>query len=256
MPKEEEAAFDAMIKSHQQFMSKTHSIGTGGAAPALLEYSWAKGEALNDPMDPEQGTTGQLWYALAEVYTSPEDIPAHMEAGQAQWDDFPTLMDFNGKYAKHIDVGSQVITCMSDGELGACTSGLGHPSINIAYKVPADKEAEFDALLKDHEANLMRKSHTFDAMPADDATKPRLSQFYMSKMKEQVDPLDASKGETGDFLYVMNESYIVPAGIAGHMAVATSTWPKMDEFMAFTSGSACWMQVGACKVVATMAGAA
>ena len=267
VPAEEEMAFDAMIVDHQAFMVKTHSMGTGGAAPRVLEYSWSKGAALNNPMDPKEGTTGEIWYTLCEIYPEASDIVAHFEVAGEQWPGLATLQDFIGKYAKHVDRDSAVLTCMSDGDLAVCSTKVGNPSINVAYVVPSgiaageewpeetpEKVQEMDTFFEEHE-KFMRNTHTF-APAADDATQPRLTQFTISKIKQQEDPLDPEKGFTGNVVYIMNEAYVAPSGIAGHMALGGSEEHGFAEnfakMMAMNEQNATFLQAGACVVVATM----
>eukprot|EP01044_Picomonas_judraskeda_P039239 COSAG03_NODE_18707_length_350_cov_0.609562_1_plen_63_part_01 len=62
-----------------------------------------------------------------------------------------------------------------------------------------------DEVFKGHEA-WMRTQHKL-GVDGDDSEMIRLLEFYISKGKEPVDPMDPSKGETGNLLYIMSEVY-------------------------------------------------
>jgi len=252
VPKSEEAAMDALTASHESFMESTHSIGTDGAAPKILDYAWQKGAELNDPMDASKGESGNLLYIMTEVYAEPSDIEAHMATAGEKWPDMPKFKDAVTKYTKHMDIGSTVLTCLSDEALPCCNRRKGDPAIQMSWAVAADKEAEVDAMFASHET-FMRKYHTYDLSgdDASDATKPRLTAFTISKTKQAVDPMDASKGLTGKIEYIMNETYAAPSGIAGHMAIGEGSWDGWAKMMDLMK-DATFMQAGAAAVTQTL----
>lgn len=250
VPAANESAADALFKSHVGFMKSTHTVGAIGTSPRVLEYSIAKGKELNDPMDPSKGETGNFLYCVSEVYTEAADIPAHFAAAEKSWENMAKFQECIKNFGKHVDVGSEVITCYSDGVMAPCTTQVGNATFYITYTCPASAEAEMDAFFKDHE-KFMREMHTFDAS-SDDSVKPRLTSFHISKMKELTDPMDPSKGVTGNFKYMMSESYVAPSGVAGHMAIAESKWgPGFAKFNELTGKYATFVAPGLATVCGT-----
>ena len=247
--KEEEA--DALFKSHVGFMKKTHAIGAVGTEPRILEYSIAKGKEMNDPMDPSKGETGNIIYCVSEVYAAPESIPAHMAAGDAHWENMEKFKVCIANMGKTVDFGSQVFTSYSDAPTEPCTTQVGNASFYITYKCPASAEAEMDAFFVSHE-KFMREFHTFEA-GGDDSVKPQLTSFHISKGKEMNDPMDPSKGETGNVMYYMAETYNAASGVAGHMSIAASKWADgFAKFNEVTGKYANFMAPGLATVCGTM----
>lgn len=251
VPAANETAADTLFKTHVGFMKKTHAIGAIGTAPRLLEYSIAKGKELNDPMDPSKGETGNFLYCMSEVYAAGEDVPAHFAAAEKDWEMMPKFMECIQNFGKHVDIGSPVLTCYSDGVTEPCTTQVGDATLYVSYTCPASAEAEMDAFFVDHE-KFMRDFHTFDKS-ADDSATPRLTSFHVSKMKELNDPMDPSKGETGNFKYMMSETYCAPTGVSGHMAIAASKWgPGFAKFNELTGKYATFVAPGLATVCGTM----
>ena len=93
----------------------------------------------------------------------------------------------------------------------------------------------------------MRTSHVM-SLEGDDAATPRLTSFSINKGKELNNPLDAASGETGNFLYIMSETYAAPEGIASHMAKGGEEWPGMKELGGMVEKYGVFMEAGACSV--------
>ena len=78
-----------------------------------LVYTLTKGEELNNPLDPSEGTTGFTLMGLTEIYNGQEGCQAHLD-GVDGWKDFPDMM---GKVLPH-QVGMmmfvEVIESMND----------------------------------------------------------------------------------------------------------------------------------------------
>ena len=127
---------------------------------------------------------------------------------------------------------------------------IGRPTINMCLSVPPEKESEMDELFKGHES-WMRKQHKMGA-EGDDSEMIRLLEFYISKGKEPVDPMDPTKGETGNLLYIMSETYAASEGIAKHMEEGGKNWPGMASFPAAAMELGKMVQIGCCTVMTCM----
>jgi len=117
VPEGEAEECDAFWEKHEAFMRKTHSFGRNESdvSPNLTHYTILKGPELKNPMDPEEGKTGNVLYIMAESYVGKHDIKKHMEvAGQHDKDMLPTLLKLNEKYGKHMDMNSAIFTNMND----------------------------------------------------------------------------------------------------------------------------------------------
>ena len=251
VPKADEAAVDAIWKSHEEWMTKTHTHGTAGTddeRPRLLKFYIAKGKELKDPMNPESGETGMLLYTMSEVYAAPEGIGAHFKVGDS-WPDMAKIMEGIGKYGHFIEVGAcQVLTAMED-EAKPMITAKGQPTIHAVFKVPAVEEAAFDAMFKSHE-EFMRKTHTMNPT-GDDSKAPRLSSFFIAKGTELNDPMNPDGGATGNILYVMAETYYAPSGIAGHFAQAELGFKELPQLMGYIPTHGHFFENGACQVFTT-----
>ena len=126
---------------------------------------------------------------------------------------------------------------------------MGKPTIHMVWRVPAEDEATIDKYWKAHE-EFMKKTHVVGEF-GEASSAPRALEFYIAKGKELNDPMDPEQGETGNFLYVMSESYVAPEDVAGHMATAESTWSEFSKFPDFMEKYAIFAQVGAASVFTT-----
>lgn len=101
----------------------------------------------------------------------------------------------------------------------------GKPCIHIYLSVPAANEAAADKLFSTHE-EFMKAKHTVGGVgPA-----PRVLQYSVAKGPEMNDPMDPSKGETGNILYLLSEVWAGPEDIPEHFKVAHSDWSMMSKF--------------------------
>ena len=73
-------------------MRETHSL-TGGIH--LGDYYISKGTQMNNPLDPSEGTSGNLIYTLNEVYVEREGTSQHMEAAPS-WKSFESFLELIG----------------------------------------------------------------------------------------------------------------------------------------------------------------
>ena len=230
VPASDESIVDKYWKDHETWMQKSHNYGLQGddsTSPRLLKFYIAKGKELNNPMDTASGFTGNILYVMAEVYAAPEGISKHMEKGGAEWPGMKDLGPWHAKYGVFMEAGScSVFTNLSD-QVATDKTAVGQPSIHLVWRVPSSDEAAIDAYWKAHEL-WMRKAHTM-GLEGDDATKPRLTSFSINKGKELNDSMDSASGFTGNILYIMSETYVVPEGIGSHMAKAGAEWPGMKD---------------------------
>ena len=88
---------EALLNSHREFMETTHSV-TGDKGLRLNSYAVIKGPEFKNPMDPSQGTTGAMFYILAEHYETPNGLKKHLEAG-SKWKGIQEMQEIMGKYA-------------------------------------------------------------------------------------------------------------------------------------------------------------
>ena len=124
----------------------------------------------------------------------------------------------------------------------------GKPCIHLYLVVPAEKEEEADALFKSH-VGFMKKTHAIGAV----GTEPRILEYSIAKGKEMNDPMDPSKGETGNIMYYMAETYNAASGVAGHMSIAASKWADgFAKFNEVTGKYANFMAPGLATVCGTM----
>lgn len=90
----------------------------------------------------------------------------------------------------------------------------GCPTVHIIWSVPPSDEAEVDAWVTEHEA-FMQATHSFGA-----GDEPCMLKYYISKGPEKSNPMDPTSEPTGNFVYVISETYKTAEGIPGHMAAA------------------------------------
>ena len=73
------------LADHGNWMRETHSLvvkadPTYGMLGTLVDYYISKALELNNPLDPSEGTTGNILYTLNEVYTAIAGTEAHLAA--------------------------------------------------------------------------------------------------------------------------------------------------------------------------------
>lgn len=95
----------------------------------------------------------------------------------------------------------------------------------IMWTVGADEVAEGDRLFASH-ADWM-KGHPR-------AGDTALLDYSVSKGAELSNPLDPSSDPTGRTIFVLEEYYESPAGIAKHWQEATENWPDLAAVMAWS----------------------
>ena len=82
----------------------------------------------------------------------------------------------------------------------------------------------------------------------DDGTSPEgdaaLLSYKISKGPELADPLDPNSEPTGNTIFLLNEIYESPAGVANHWKLAIESWPDLPAFMASSKGRATTLHSG------------
>ena len=109
--------------------------------------------------------------------------------------------------------------------------------VHLTFVFKTGDVTEADRLFASHNAWMAKTHHR-------DGDKALLS-YNVSKGKDLSNPLDPGSAPTGKTVYVLDEIYESPAGIADHWQQAMSSW---DDFKAFVA----WAQK--CEVSAQHSG--
>lgn len=105
----------------------------------------------------------------------------------------------------------------------------GKVHLTFIFKTDPANVAEGDRLFASHNAWMARTHHR-------DGEKALLT-YNVSKGEDPSNPLDPSSTPTGKTVYVLDEIYESPAGIADHWQQAMSGWEDFQNFIA-------WIQKG------------
>lgn len=235
IPKSKEAEFDKVWEIHEKWMNESHFVGPAGddsKGPRLSEYMISKGDELTDPFDIGSSPTGNVVYVMNELYYDQAGIAKHFELGQQQpW--FADILAFLNDHGVAIDAGSTTAIHTFSDEVEDCTIRKGDTNIAVCFRVPSKNVVEVENFFRKHEA-FMRDSHQWMGS-GDDLKAPRLTHYTVCKGQELKDPLDASKGFTDDWLFFLNETYMSPEGVQGHMKVAQEQVPELfAEFVSIS----------------------
>ena len=66
VPADKIETVEELLAAHAAWMRETLSLEDDGKIH-LIDFHWAKSEELKNPIDPSEGTTGNMLYALTEV---------------------------------------------------------------------------------------------------------------------------------------------------------------------------------------------
>ena len=213
-----------------------------------------------------------------------------MKIGDAKWDQFPKLLKLvktNGHFmiAGHGKIVANYNDCSEP-----CTARKGDTTVSLGLVVPGRLERDVDAAWRQHERWMRKTVRVYQANPDprqiqiqiqktkkpknqkkltncsqsssqhdfgegvhgkyDDLTRPRITQYTVTKAYEHVDPMDPLSAKTGNVMYAVEESYVSPDGVKGHMEIAP---PELDIMKYLTNKSYVrYMDVGQGHVIAAM----
>jgi len=105
-------------------------------------------------------------------------------------------------------------------------SNIGKSQLMIMWTVGADDVAEGDRLFASH--GEWMKGHPREGDEA-------LLGYTVSKGPELSNPLDPSSEPTGKTIFVLNEYYASPAGIARHWQDGMENWSDLSAVMAWSA---------------------
>ena len=111
-----EKDWDEAFESHGSWMRATHCLNAKadpayGMLGTLVDYYISKASEMKNPLDPSEGTTGNLIYTLNEVYTRPEGTEAHMEAVPS-WKSFESFLELIASSKATMIMHGEVIQSM------------------------------------------------------------------------------------------------------------------------------------------------
>ena len=101
----------------------------------------------------------------------------------------------------------------------------GKSQLMIMWTVGPDDVAEGDRIFASHREWM--KDHPRQGDVA-------LLEYTLSKGEELSNPLDPSSEPTGKTIFVLNEYYESPAGIAKHWQEAADAWPDLAAVVAWS----------------------
>ena len=113
---DKEKQWDKAFESHGEWMRGTHSLAVKadpsyGMLGTLVDYYVSKAPEMKNPLDPNEGTTGNLIYTLNEVYSRPEGTEAHMEAAPS-WESFEMFLGLISESQATMVMHGEVIQSM------------------------------------------------------------------------------------------------------------------------------------------------
>ena len=103
-------------------------------------------------------------------------------------------------------------------------SHMGETHLTIMFTVEAEDVAEGDRLFASH--GQWMKGHPREGDVA-------LLEYTVSKGPELSNPLDPNSEPTGRTIFVLDEYYESPAGIARHWQDSADNWPDMSAVLAW-----------------------
>jgi hypothetical protein len=103
-------------------------------------------------------------------------------------------------------------------------SHMGKTQLTIMFTVEAEDVAEGDRIFASH--GQWMKGHPREGDVA-------LLEYTVSKGPELSNPLDPNSEPTGRTIFVLDEYYESPAGIARHWQDSADNWPDMSAVLAW-----------------------
>ena len=103
-------------------------------------------------------------------------------------------------------------------------STYGQKTFNFALSVSSEDAEKVEKAIAEH-ADWMRETHSLEA-----GGGIHLVDYYVAKADEQNNTADPSQGTTGNILYSINETYVLPEGIDQHMEQGMK-WEGFEQFV-------------------------
>ena len=100
----------------------------------------------------------------------------------------------------------------------------GQKTFNFALCVSSEDAEKVEKAIAEH-ADWMRGTHSLEA-----GGGIHLVDYYVARADEQNNIADPSQGTTGNILYSINETYVLPKGIDQHM-VQEMKWEGFEQFV-------------------------
>ena len=99
---------------------------------------------------------------------------------------------------------------------------IGKTNIVVMWTAGPDDVAEGDRIFESHAGWMTGHPREGDTA---------LLSYRISKGPELANPLDPTSEPTGNTIFVLNEIYASPAGVAEHWRLASESWPDLPAFM-------------------------
>ena len=80
VPADKAEGDEEVLAIHADWMRETHSLEADGRIH-LVDYHATKSEELKNPLDPSEGTTGNILYSINETYVEKDGLDQHMQKG-------------------------------------------------------------------------------------------------------------------------------------------------------------------------------
>ena len=107
VPADKAGEVEEVVAKHADWMRETHSLDADGRIH-LVDYYVTKSEELKNPLDPSEGTTGNIPYSINETYVDKDGLDQHM-----QFEHFPKIAEtFLGYGKAFVVMGGTVIHSM------------------------------------------------------------------------------------------------------------------------------------------------
>ena len=111
VPADKAGEVEEVLAIHADWMRETHSLEADGRVH-LVDYYVTKTEELKNPLDPSEGTTGNIPYSINETYVDKDGLDQHMQKGM-QFEHFPKIAEtFLGYGKAFVVMGGTVIHSM------------------------------------------------------------------------------------------------------------------------------------------------
>jgi hypothetical protein len=104
-------------------------------------------------------------------------------------------------------------------------SDLGKTNIVVMWKAAPEDVAEGDRIFASHAGWMRGHPRSGDIA---------LLSYKISKGPELANPVDPNSAPTGNTIFVLNEIYQSPAGVAEHWRLAIEAWSDLPAFMTWS----------------------